>query len=220
MHRLQPRQLAGQMRYFTTTRRTSKPFLQPYITQLKSNYPSADVPSLVASFILLHELTAIVPLFAGFWACRVLGLGAGLVTWAATSQQDEPSSSNNPSWAKDKLRAWVQRGELKAQRIGMRYGVFGYDKETREQRQERRKVEAEGRDSTALTAAPRPSPSISSDAANLVAAYIGVKVSWPMPTFLNAARAQAFPSTAVAPIAHSRLTPISTSNGKCYCAKV
>lgn len=147
--------------------------LQPYITKLRSQYPSADLASLVASFIVLHEVTAIVPLFAGFWACRAAGVGLGLVTWAAaTTNENEPDQQeSSDNWIQHKFRTWIQQGQLKAERIGKHYGVLGYEKQTKEQRQQ--DVEYEPGNITSTL----PSQLIGSDAANLVAAYIGVKVS-------------------------------------------
>lgn len=142
--------------------------MQPYIAQLRAKYPSADGPSLVAAFLVLHELTAVVPLFAGFWACRLLGVGASLVGWAIA----ESETGEEPSWAQRKVKTWVGQGENQAERLGRRYGVFGFEKETREERQSRRAAN----DDTQDVAMSVGTHSIGGDVANLVAAYLAVKV--------------------------------------------
>lgn len=161
-------------------RRGTRSFsMQPYIAQLRQRYPSADVPSLVGSFIVLHELTAVVPLFAGFWACRALGLGTAVVAWAAASSDSDVDESSD--WVHGKLKNWVQQGQLKAEKIGRHYGVFGYEK--RSKQTEAGIATESGTDSVAMHHGVSPhTESIGGDVANLVAAYVGVKVSnkaWP-----------------------------------------
>lgn len=137
--------------------------------QLKQRYPSADPPSLLVSFLLLHELTAIVPLAISFFSLRTLGVGAGLVGWAVAESSESEGAED--SWAKGKLRGWVVEGERKAERVGRRYGAFGYSKETADEHSARRSQVAE---------LPPPSQAtpvnVSGDVANLVASYLLVKV--------------------------------------------
>ncbi|KAJ7287196.1 hypothetical protein C8J57DRAFT_1283163 [Mycena rebaudengoi] len=76
--------------------------------------------SLVVSFGILHEATALVPLVALFYASRSLGLGE-----RAVAALPPPQSG---TWASQKLRTWVDDGERWAGRVGSRYGVFGMEK--------------------------------------------------------------------------------------------
>lgn len=115
------------------------------------------LPSLVLSFAILHELTAIVPVVGFFFAARGLGVGervVGAVT-ASGGERDEDS------WVKGKGREWVDEGSQWVEKVGSRYGVFGFEKRTKE------------------TAAPRGdiSSRIAGDAANAIVAYGLTKVS-------------------------------------------
>ncbi|KAJ7244131.1 hypothetical protein B0H12DRAFT_810091 [Mycena haematopus] len=75
--------------------------------------------SLVVSFGVLHELTAIVPLVGIFYAARTLGVGERVVAALPTE---------NDSWVAQKCSTWVDDGQKWAARVGKRYGVFGFEK--------------------------------------------------------------------------------------------
>ncbi|KAI6046449.1 hypothetical protein EDC04DRAFT_2558214 [Pisolithus marmoratus] len=82
------------------------------------------LPSLVLSFAVLHELTAIIPLAGIFFASRQLGFGERVVGQFIRS--DTPR--DEPSWLNDHLSQWVDEGERWAERVGYRYGIFGFAK--------------------------------------------------------------------------------------------
>ncbi|KAJ3514745.1 hypothetical protein NLJ89_g2192 [Agrocybe chaxingu] len=97
----------------------------------------APLPSLILSFGILHELTAVVPLVGFFYGARALGIGERVV--AAVIEDQQTGRANRPdetflvddaklSWAHQKVRTWVEEGDRWAIRIGRRYGVFGYEK--------------------------------------------------------------------------------------------
>ncbi|KAG1829875.1 hypothetical protein EV424DRAFT_1379869 [Suillus variegatus] len=75
-----------------------------------SKRAGTPLPSLVVSFAILHELTAIVPIVGIFYTAR--GLGAD-------------GSIDGQYWVNTRLRSW---GEKWAGRVGRRYGVFGFEK--------------------------------------------------------------------------------------------
>lgn len=75
------------------------------------------------------------------------------------------------SWGKRKMKIWIGEGEEQAELIGRRYGLFGYEKESLEDRALRKSVRADGG-----AAARGSSGGIGGDVANLVVAYIVVKV--------------------------------------------
>lgn len=152
----------------TPPRPPRQTFLTPYLTLLRARYPSADPASLIASFLILHELTAIIPLFGFFSIFKTFGVGVGLAGWAVAEAETDTSE---PSWARGKVRGWVQEGEEQAEKIGRRYGVFGFEKESKEERVERREREKVGEDSV------QRDYKVTGDVANLVAAYIATKVS-------------------------------------------
>ncbi|KAG6902777.1 hypothetical protein C0995_011925 [Termitomyces sp. Mi166 len=82
------------------------------------------LPSLVLSFGVLHELTAIVPLVAVFYGSRTLGIGERLVAAIADN-----SDTQDTLGVGKVVRNWVEEGDAWAARIGRRYGVFGYEKQ-------------------------------------------------------------------------------------------
>lgn len=94
----------------------------------------APLPSLILSFGILHEITAIVPLVGVFYGARTLGVGERIVASVIDDQQNNTDgaehevSSDGVKWAKQKMRTWVEEGDQWAIRIGRRYGVFGYEK--------------------------------------------------------------------------------------------
>lgn len=151
--------------YSTTPPRPS--FLSSYISLLRTRYPLADPPSLIASFLILHELTAVVPVFLGFWSLKSLGVGDSMVLWALESEE---------GWGKDRVREWVKEGEGTAEKVGRRYGVLGYSKEGKEEREERRSRETEVGGGLREVARPE-GINVGGDVANLVGAYLLVKVS-------------------------------------------
>jgi hypothetical protein len=79
------------------------------------------LPSLIASFAVLHELTAIASLVGIFFGARALGVGERVVQ----SVINDP----RPGWIREKCRTWVVDGESWARRVGKRYGVFGLEKD-------------------------------------------------------------------------------------------
>jgi hypothetical protein len=122
----------------------------------------ASVPSLFASFIVLHEATAILPFIGVFYASRALGVGETVVS----AVLDDDDNSSESTWIRDKTRQWVTEGGDMAQRVGTRYGIFGFEKRPQGQVSEGDVV---------------PSPSITGnkivgDVANVIVAYSAVKV--------------------------------------------
>ncbi|KAF5348704.1 hypothetical protein D9758_006772 [Tetrapyrgos nigripes] len=86
------------------------------------------LPSLILSFGILHELTAIVPLVGIFYGARTLGIGERVVS--AVVQQDitTPEDGSALRWTRAKFKTWVEEGEGKVERVGRRYGLFGFEK--------------------------------------------------------------------------------------------
>ncbi|OSC98394.1 hypothetical protein PYCCODRAFT_1439265 [Trametes coccinea BRFM310] len=91
------------------------------------------LPSLVISFAILHELTAILPVAGFFYGCRALGVGESIVR-AVGQQQNQPEVSGGymaqyrDSWVGERVREWMVEGEVRAERVGRRYGWFGFEK--------------------------------------------------------------------------------------------
>jgi hypothetical protein len=92
--------------------------------QALSTRTGAPLSSLIVSFGILHEVTAVVPLVAVFYGSRSLGIGEGIIN-AVLPKENDP---NPPSWPAGVVQNWVTEGEAWAARIGRRYGVFGFEK--------------------------------------------------------------------------------------------
>ncbi|GAA5880723.1 hypothetical protein JCM1840_007416 [Sporobolomyces johnsonii] len=159
-----------------------RPHTRPssYLSALRARYPSADPPSLVVSFLILHELTAIVPLVALFSACHALGLGAAILAYSLGGDEREIDKGTRDrdegTWTTERarltIREWVSEGEHKAENVGRRYGLFGWDKESPDERALRK-----DKDKGDLT---KDSLGVTGDVANFAAAYLAVKALLPL----------------------------------------
>lgn len=87
----------------------------------------ASVPSLCASFLILHEITAIVPFIGVFYASRGLGVGEKVIDLVLDNDENTTRASE-PGWVRAKTRQWVDEGGRFAERVGGRYGIFGFEK--------------------------------------------------------------------------------------------
>ena len=159
---------------------TSKPSrFGPYKQALAalSQRTRTPLPSLVLSFGILHELTAIVPVAGFFFAARGLGIGESVVRALAPRPSAESESEGEggltarfrESWVGERFREWMVEGEARAERVGRRYGWFGYEKGSRppalgagEMAERRAEAVVAGR--------------IAGDVANVVVAYALTKV--------------------------------------------
>lgn len=97
------------------SRQTYKEALKALATRTKT-----PLPSLILSFGILHEVTAIIPLVGFFYASRTLGVGQSLV--------DAVTLNSHESWVRSNLKDWVDEGGQWAGKVGRRYGVFGIEK--------------------------------------------------------------------------------------------
>jgi hypothetical protein len=84
----------------------------------------APLPSLLLSFGVLHEITALVPLVGVFYGARTLGIGEAVIDKIVSSDQ----LLSEEDWLRKTLRRWVEEGDKWASRVGQRYGVFGFEK--------------------------------------------------------------------------------------------
>lgn len=121
-----------------------------------STKTGAPLGSLVVSFAVLHEITAVVPLIGIFYASKSLGVGERFVTTLVDS--GHPSEGG---LIREKCRLWVHEGEEWAEKVGRRYGIFGFPKGTKF---ERDPLERTGN-------------RIAGDVANAVLAYGATKVN-------------------------------------------
>ena len=125
------------------------------------------LPSLIVSFAILHEITAIVPLVGMFFGARYLGVGERLVEFVRAETHTDAVSSNRPpttEWVRKKVGTWIDEGEVRAERAGRRYGIFGYPKTPKGVKYE-------------PTAEDERGPGVTGDFANAVLAYTATKAS-------------------------------------------
>ena len=100
-----------------------------------STRTGTPLPSLLVSFGILHELTAIVPLVGVFYGARALGVGERIIAAVVQGGFDSGPKSHNleshpirAGWVGEQCRTWLKEGENWAGRVGRRYGVFGFEK--------------------------------------------------------------------------------------------
>jgi hypothetical protein len=127
------------------------------------------LPSLIVSFAILHEITAIVPLAGLFFGAKYLGVGERLVEYIRAETHTDVAPSDQPlttKWAQ-RVETWVGEGEAWAERVGRRYGLFGYPKMSKSVGSEPTEGER--------------GPGVAGDVANAVFAYTATKVSSPHP---------------------------------------
>ncbi|CEQ42229.1 SPOSA6832_04017 [Sporobolomyces salmonicolor] len=185
------------------TRQASSARPSSYLSALRQRYPSADPPSLLISFLILHELTAVLPLVALFSAFHALGLGAVIVAYSLQGDERDIDQGTldreQGRWTTERskltIREWVSEGEHKAEKLGRRYGLLGWDKETREERELRK---AQDKDTQGgerdLT---QESLGVSGDVANAVAAYLTVKALLPLRVLISLRLSPALANTIV-----------------------
>ncbi|CAO1620888.1 unnamed protein product [Sympodiomycopsis kandeliae] len=123
-----------------------------------SQETGTDLASLSASFLILHELSAIIPLVLLFYLLGLFGIGEKLCTYF----QDEAESSTEETTWKKYIGDYLQEGLFKIERYARRKGWWGYEKGSQDQ------VSKEGKEGKDLV--------IAGSLANAVAAYVIVKI--------------------------------------------
>lgn len=93
--------------------------------QAISTRTGTALPSLLTSFAILHELSAILPLVGVFYAARSFGVGERVLK--TLDLDADPSSEESSNWLKGKSREWIRDGESWAQRVGARYDFLGWN---------------------------------------------------------------------------------------------
>ncbi|KAG1854033.1 hypothetical protein C8R48DRAFT_776813 [Suillus tomentosus] len=146
-----------------------------------SGRTGTPLPSLIISFAILHELTAIVPIVGIFYTARSLNAGERVVNAVALKRD---GSIDGQHWVTTRLRSWVDEGEQWAGRVGRRYGIFGFEKG---------KVVDQ-------TQTSELSGKLAGDVANAVLAYGAVKALLPVRIGLSLYLSPMFSRTVVEPI--------------------
>ncbi|KAI0764348.1 hypothetical protein BD413DRAFT_482728 [Trametes elegans] len=162
------------------------------------------LPSLVVSFAVLHELTAILPVVGLFYGARTLGVGESIVHAVAHSPSRSPEAEHEGppnallsriqgTWVEQRFREWMVEGEVRAERVGRRYGLFGFEKGSKAEG-----ATAEARAARAETALA--SGKIAGDIANAVVAYALTKALLPLRIGLSLYLAPGFSRAFIQPV--------------------
>jgi hypothetical protein len=144
--------------------------LARYIPRLSdiSTRSGLPLPSLAISFAILHELTAILPLLALFFAFQAFGVGGTIIKWA--SRQEDGDDLGLGSYIRD----WLEEGQKRVDKVARRYGLFGYERGSKAVAEEDRMSSEQ--EALQVAAAAKQS-SAAAGVASAVAAYVVVKVS-------------------------------------------
>ncbi|PWN50957.1 seryl-tRNA synthetase [Violaceomyces palustris] len=166
-----------------------------------------DPASMGVSFLILHEVTALVPLIALFYLFGALGAGEAVLDWLVGGgengeQRYEGEQGGVSGLVVGTVRGWVGEGMVRAERYGKRKGYFGFEKEEAEGSQSE-----EGRvgitDEASLTANGK-GKALAGSFANAVAAYAVVKALLPLRIAASVALAGRFSRVFLEPV--KRLT--------------
>ncbi|TFK87054.1 hypothetical protein K466DRAFT_653374 [Polyporus arcularius HHB13444] len=165
------------------------------------------LPSLIVSFAILHEVTAVVPVAGFFFGARALGVGEGIVGALAPRPGDDVTTHGftaylRDSWAGERFREWMVEGEARAERMGRRYGWFGFEKGSKLEVLSPEQLSTHAPESVLV------SGRIAGDVANVVVAYALTKALLPVRIGLSLYLSPAFSRTFVQPMS-SVLTRIA-----------
>jgi hypothetical protein len=127
-----------------------------------SRKTGTPLSSLVVSFAVLHEATALVPLVGFFYAARWGGLGDRAVGALGVGMRSPEAGEEG--WVTKQCREWMEEGEQRTARLGRRYGIFGFDKNVHD------------RDASRASSASLDGVEIAGDVANAIFAYVATKV--------------------------------------------
>ena len=159
----------------------------PQLTNL-SERTNVPIPSLAISFLVLHELTAIVPLVGLYYLLKAFGAGAALMAWivgmmdskgtasgdVGNGQEGEDGDTGGRGFLQRKVREWYEEGAKRAERVGKRYGILGYEKEVSQGVDT--KDDGDSRDKSLREMQVVRGRGLSEQLANAISAYILVKV--------------------------------------------
>ncbi|KAG0143401.1 hypothetical protein CROQUDRAFT_48862 [Cronartium quercuum f. sp. fusiforme G11] len=96
--------------------------------KVQQRYPNTsvkDLPSITASFLILHEFTAILPLVFAFLVLKSTDLGDQIVEWVELHSKSERSDKEQMSgldYLRSSMRTGLQEGNQKINKIAHKYG--------------------------------------------------------------------------------------------------
>jgi len=150
--------------------------------QALSARTKTPVPSLVASFLILHEVTAIVPFVATFFVAKSYDLGPTLMVETEKFLSSSKNDRGDETWFHKRLTHWTVEGQDWVLKVGRRYSIFGLQASD----------QADG---------PHPIPSkVAGDVANALAAYLITKALLPVRVAASLGLSPAFSRRILDPI--------------------
>jgi hypothetical protein len=166
------------LRFHSTGRQRPSRF-SSFIPQLSnlSTRTGVPLPSLVLSFGILHELTAILPLVLAFFIFQAAGIGGTIVEWAAGNSSTEAEGGSGSLDWRVKVGEWLEEGERRVDRISRRYGLFGRVKGEAKTLQQLELENESPREMGMDVAAAAKGSKAAQDVANALSAYLLIKVS-------------------------------------------
>ena len=163
----------------------SRSRLQQALSRVRSiaRKNGTDAPTMVASFLILHELTAIVPLVIMFYVFGALGVGTAVLRWLLG---DADATEHDVESLSTRFRAWARSKEERFERYCRKKGYLGFEKQ----------------DAATIDAAQDLGKSdyLVGSFANMVAAYILVKALLPLRIGASVALAGPFSRTVLEPL--------------------
>lgn len=104
--------------------------VQRYLPRLQDLSKRTGVPlsSLAVSFLVLHELTAVLPVIGFYSLFSSLGTGQGIIEWLnrTTVNGTEEEGKEEGGW-QGVVKGWYDEGQGKVGRVGRRYGLWQDD---------------------------------------------------------------------------------------------
>lgn len=152
-----------------------------------------DPASMVVSFMILHEVTAVIPLLLLFWLLGLFGTGGAVMQWLmdASATQTSSRAGSNESGTMDNARAWlrsyIHEGMQRAERYGRKKGYFGFEKGSTP-------------DDVNVTSDTPNVQALAGTFANFVAAYAITKALFPLRLAASVALAAPFARLCIEPL--------------------
>lgn len=100
--------------------------VQRYLPRLQdlANRTGVPLSSLAVSFLILHELTAVLPVVGFYFIFSSLGTGLGIIEWLNRTTDGEEDTG----W-RGVVHGWYDEGQKKIGRVGKRYGLWQGDEQ-------------------------------------------------------------------------------------------
>ncbi|EIW68590.1 hypothetical protein TREMEDRAFT_31879 [Tremella mesenterica DSM 1558] len=161
-----------------------------------SKHTGAPISSLILSFGILHEVTAIIPLYLFYRMFQFFGVGVGVVGFVlvvenVNSEKNGIEGKGKSSW-RELVLNWYDEAERRVDRLGKKYGVLGYDNHTLEDEEIGRGYD--------LGSGEGVREGTSDKVTNAIAAYVVVKALAPLRITISLALTPSFARIALNPI--------------------